>query len=1194
MLDAALWYLALQLFAFAALPLAWRAFSRMPDRGYAFSKPFGLLAVGFFVWLIGLTQTIPNSRFTVAAALALIAALSLIAARRHRREIVAFLRVNARAALAAEAVFAAVFVGAALLRASVPDVVHTEQSMDLMFLNSVVASPYYPPNDPWLAGERVSYYYLGYLLIGAVSMLTGVASSVAYNLGLASYAAVAAAAAFGLASNLVRLSRGTTAAGALAGLGAVFLLLLAGNALGALELAWASGAGSPAFWQWITPNPDWYAEPGASSLWRPDDTWWWWRASRVVPNAIAEFPAFSFLLGDMHPHVMSIGFVLLIVGASVQLYLQPRLVQADAARRHAVLILVTLIAVGGAAAVNLWDLPLAIALVVGATLLNAARNERRIQFGRSLAFTSQYLIACQSLGDHTESEAPAAWLYARQGRKWRLARKIEAEGLSPDSEFGASVAAEGDTVVIGAPRAGAGVVRLYGPAAKSWGHVTTIRPPDDHPVLGFGHSVAMSGEAVAVASLEAIHVFRVDGKDWTRRATLYPSSEDGLITQVAIEGNTIAAGALSADGWVVDVYRRASGEWRRAATLRPPAAAESNAYGRSVALDGGRLAMSGDGAVTIFHEMAAGWTQRARLESPNPSARESFGSAIGFNGYYLAAGAPGSNGPAPNAGAAFVFAETPPRLGVSGRVDRRGRQRRHRARQRRRRSGRHARARRARRRTGRRLRLHPRPRNLVPRRQDNRTLAPQPRRRRRAPPRLRLHPRRRPLPHRLRQPRARRSAPPRGAHPPRAPRPRVGVLGCLAIPFFAVAMRQAFRRGAWSILRFGVVVLAAFAPVLLWLQPVYGVPLLAAAAALFAFHQMGFQQPRADEALFTFNPRLTLIGGSVFIGVGAVWHGVVSGERGPAGELLALDRLIPVIPLALIVALALYGAWTLAHRDSEAMRVAVDRDLAPQWNGAAPALFFLAVAAALVMGAELFHVVDIFGGALRRMNTLFKLSYQAWILLAVVGGFALWFVTARWNRSRAHGRIGLAAWTAALALLFGAALYYPAAGIASRSVEQPRFTLDGLAYLQEQSPADYEAVQWALANTLRDAVILEAAIVPCGSGVCNDWSPDLARIASATGRPTILGWEGHERQWRSEGSVDFPKRQADVRSIYETPDPAAAAPLLREYGVDYVVVGPRERAVYGEAGAAKFAALGDPVFQAGDIVIHRVAAERNS
>ncbi len=1194
MLDAALWFVALQVFAFAAFPLSWRAFSRMPDRGYAFAKPLGLLATGFFVWLIGLAQIIPNSRWSVLIALAVVAAISLFAVRRRRGEITQFVRGNLRLLIGVEAVFAAVFAGAALLRATIPDIVHTEQSMDLMFLNSVIASPSYPPNDPWLAGESVSYYYLGYLLAGALAMLTGVGSSVAYNLGLASYAAIAAIAAFGVTFNLVRLSRGTAAAGALAGMGSVFLLLLAGNALGVLELAWASGAGGPGFWEWITPNEEWYAEAGASALWRPDDVWWWWRASRAAPNVITEFPAFSFLLGDMHPHVMSIGFVLLIVGVAVQLYLQPRLAQPNAARRHAPLIFVTLIAVGGAAAVNLWDLPLGLALVGGAALLNAARNERRMQFGRSLAFTSQFLIAGESVGEHTETDAPTAWVYARDGGKWRRARKIEAGGLGPESDFGASIAAQGEMAVIGAPRASVnGAALLYGPAGDTWGLLTTIRPPSGHPVSGFGHSVAMSGEAVAVASLEAVHVFRIDGKDWTRRATLYPSADDGLITQVAIEGNTLAAGVLSADGWAVDVYRRVSGEWGRAATLRPPSP-DPRAYGRSVALDSGRLAMSGDGAVTIFHERGSGWTQRARLESPNPSAFPSFGSAIDFDGYYLVAGAPGSNGPAPNAGAAFVFAETARGWEFQAEL------------------------------TAEDTSIDTALGSAAAIRGDTLALG--------APGggqggvysfsrALETWTRDAKITGRWRLSRAAAAALlltagcvlaaapfllgfdslAQGIQPLQEERTRPvhfvlvwGVLGCLAAPFFIVAMRQTLRRGNWSLLRFSVVVLAAFAPVLLWLQPVYGVPLLAAAAALFAFHQMGFYQPRADEALFTFNPRLTLIVGSVFIVGGAVWHGIVNGERGDTGELLALDRLIPVIPLAVAAGLALYGAWTLAHRDSEAMRLAVDRERAPQWNGAAPALLLFGAAAALVMGSELFHVVDIFGGALRRMNTVFKLYYQAWLLLAVVGGFALWFVTVRWDRSKGSGRVGLTAWGVALALLFGAALYYPAAGIASRAGEQPRFTLDGLAYLREQSPADYEAVRWAQGNTARDAVILEAAIVPCGESVCNDWSPDLARIASATGRPTILGWEGHERQWRSAGSVDFGGLQDDVRRIYETEDPAVAAALLDEHGVDYVVVGPRERAVYGGEGERKFAALGPVVFENGGIAIHRVNAERTS
>ena len=64
-LVALWWLLILELFAFAVFPLAYRAFSQMPDRGWAFSKPLGLLLVGFLTWLIGLTHTIPNSRWSV-------------------------------------------------------------------------------------------------------------------------------------------------------------------------------------------------------------------------------------------------------------------------------------------------------------------------------------------------------------------------------------------------------------------------------------------------------------------------------------------------------------------------------------------------------------------------------------------------------------------------------------------------------------------------------------------------------------------------------------------------------------------------------------------------------------------------------------------------------------------------------------------------------------------------------------------------------------------------------------------------------------------------------------------------------------------------------------------------------------------------------------------------------------------------
>ena len=1194
--DAALWFLTLEAFSFAAFPIAFRAFSRMPDRGYAFSKPLGLLSVGFLAGLIGMTRTIPVSNLSVLAALAVVVAIAVLAVRRWRREIWEFLWSNRTIVLMTEGVFLLVFAGMTLYRAMVPDIATTEQPMDLMFLSSTVASAYYPPMDAWFAGEQVTYYYLGYLLIGSVALLTNTVTPVAYSLGLATYAAIAAVAAFGLTFNLVRIARGSPTASALAGGASVFLLLMASNVLGILELAWASGAGTAGFWAWITPNPDWYANAQASAAWRPEEFWWWWRVSRAVPGAITEFPAFSFLLGDMHPHVMSIGFVLMTAGTAVQVYLRPGIIQRDTIWRHIPLILVAVLSVGGLGAINLWDLPLGLTLICGAVLLNTARNERRIQFGRSLAFTDRFLIVGTAAGPRAEEDVNTAWLYAKQGDKWRLVHGIQARGLGIDSDFGASVAAHEDMVAVGAPRANlGGLVELYCFVDERWTHAATLRPEDSEGVVGFGQSVAMYGDTVVVASLEAVYVYTGGEREWTLTARLYPSAEDGLPTQVALEKDLLAVGILSFDGWLVDVYKREKSEWAHASAIHP-SFTDTNRFGRSIALDAGRIAVGGDAVVTIFSEAQRGWVPVATLGCPEPSARDSFGSAVALQGHYLLVGAPGGKGPAPNAGCAFVFEETARGWRLQAEL------------------------------TAEDTSIDTALGSAVAIRDDtvvlgapgggqggvytfNRTLDTW------------THEKK--ITGRRRFGRAllttvlfvtssllaalpflfnfESSA--KGILPVQEAMTRPahlllvwGVFGILTVPFFLVAMRHVFRRGNWSLLRFSIPMLAAFAPVLLWLSWFWlGVAILGIATLLFAFHQMGMKQPRADEALFAFNPRILLIAGSIAILLLLLWDGIVNGERSIDGELLAIDRLVPVIPLTFLVGLALYGAWTLAHRDSETMRLSVDRERAAQWNSIVPGLFLFGIAAMLVLGAELFHVVDIFGGDLRRMNTIFKLYYQAWLLLAALGGFSIWFVTTRWDMSRTAGRLGGYAWRVTLALLFVLTAYYPAAAVVSRIQDEQvdRFTLNGIAYVETHSPEDAATIEWVRDNTPRDAVVLEGSLVPCAENPdgCNDWKPELTRIASATGRPTVLGWEWHERQWRSNEEADFEGRQRDVRTIYETESPAVAARLLERYGVDYVVVGPRERAIYGEAGIPKFSMLGSSVFADGGITVYGIDAE---
>ena len=98
---------------------------------------------------------------------------------------------------------------------------------------------------------------------------------------------------------------------------------------------------------------------------------------------------------------------------------------------------------------------------------------------------------------------------------------------------------------------------------------------------------------------------------------------------------------------------------------------------------------------------------------------------------------------------------------------------------------------------------------------------------------------------------------------------------------------------------------------------------------------------------------------------------------------------------------------------------------------------------------------------------------------------------------------------------------------------------------------------------------------------------EFGRISASTGVPTILGWPGHEHQWRGT-KEPFQGREADVERIYRTEDVSEAQRLLDQYGVTFVYVGGRERRQYVPVAMDKFDELGTRMFEEGDIVIFRV------
>ena len=364
MLDILVWFTAIETLGMLAFPLAFLLFSRLPDRGYTFAKPLALILVSYIFWMLGLTQFVPNSAVTILAILLVISAISGWLLHHHKSEVFSFLRSEWKTILVAEGVFLVFFIFWLLIVSDVPAINHTEKPMDFAFVNAILQSPSFPPEDPWLAGHPISYYYFGHFMMAAITKLTTVASPVGYNLAVALVPALLAMGVFGLVSNLIRLSGGRARAAINFGLVATALLILIGNLEGALELANSLGLGGDGFWQWIGIKglDGAAASPGAF----PDQPGWWWRATRVIDTlqggqsldyTITEFPFFSFILGDLHPHMVSLPFLVMFLGVALNLLQTKGQLGLGWLIRHPVESAMVALLLGSLAFINAWDFP---------------------------------------------------------------------------------------------------------------------------------------------------------------------------------------------------------------------------------------------------------------------------------------------------------------------------------------------------------------------------------------------------------------------------------------------------------------------------------------------------------------------------------------------------------------------------------------------------------------------------------------------------------------------------------------------------------------------------------------------------------------------------------------------------------------------------------------------------------------------
>ena len=317
------WWLAVQVVGWLAWPLARRLFRSLADGGYLLSKSLGWLLVGYGVWLTSSLRLFPNTLPTIVGALLVMGGVS--AWLWHREKDERQWAGDWRLVLIGEGVFTLAYLYFVGLRVLNPDLWQPwnggEKMLEIGFLNAIVKSAHMPPYDPYFAGGYINYYYYGLFLVGVLVKLTGIQPTVAFNLAVPTLAALTAGNVFSLGYNLVA-RRGphrqrdsqALAVGALA----VLLVLLVGNLAGFTQLVrMLSEHGGSSFQSGI---------PGLGAAVRALaglkrvilegtklPTYNYWDPSRVIPNTINEFPYFSFLFADLHPHMIGIPFTVLFL-----------------------------------------------------------------------------------------------------------------------------------------------------------------------------------------------------------------------------------------------------------------------------------------------------------------------------------------------------------------------------------------------------------------------------------------------------------------------------------------------------------------------------------------------------------------------------------------------------------------------------------------------------------------------------------------------------------------------------------------------------------------------------------------------------------------------------------------------------------------------------------------------------------------
>ncbi len=257
------------------------SFFKKADRGYALSKVFGFVFLSFIVWSLSFLGIHANTVFFVRFLFLFVFVISFVLFFKYKKKFLKKLKSVYKLLIIEEFVFFISLLWMLFIRSNFPDLVDIEKFMDTGFVASYLRSETLPAFDMWFALKPINYYSYGHFLTNILCKLTGVWVNYGFNFMFSYIFAQSILVVFSFFELLFEKVKSLKIRTFLSIIGVIFTVFGTNSYVSNFYLQVLSG------------------HKKMSEFWYPT-------ATRFIENTIHEFVAYSFIVDDLHAHIINI------------------------------------------------------------------------------------------------------------------------------------------------------------------------------------------------------------------------------------------------------------------------------------------------------------------------------------------------------------------------------------------------------------------------------------------------------------------------------------------------------------------------------------------------------------------------------------------------------------------------------------------------------------------------------------------------------------------------------------------------------------------------------------------------------------------------------------------------------------------------------------------------------------------------